>query len=74
MRSIIKELISRDGKKKVRIFMREDGSFGFEALQFSEEPLEMTWIPEGRYSECYAGDEHTAEFEARSRVHWLQDD
>jgi hypothetical protein len=54
-------------------FPAKDGSFGFEALRFSDEPLEMCWIPDGRFSECFAGDEQTAESEARSRVHWLQD-
>jgi hypothetical protein len=73
MRSIVKELVARDGKRKVQIFRREDGSFGFEALRFSDEPLEMCWIPYGRFSECFAGDEQKAESEARSRVRWLQD-
>ncbi|HCS48296.1 MAG TPA: hypothetical protein DIW61_08605 [Candidatus Aminicenantes bacterium] len=72
MRSIIKELMAHDGKRKVQIFRREDGTFGFEALRFSDETLEMCWIPDGRYSECFTGDEQTAESEARSRVPWLQ--
>jgi len=74
MRSIVKELISPDGKRKVRIFRRENGSFGFEALRFSDEPLEVCWIPDGRFSECFVGDEQTAESEARGRILWLQDD
>ena len=73
MRSIVKELISPDGKRKVQIFRRDDGSFGFEALRFSDEPLERGWIPDGRFSECFAEDEHTAESEALGRVLWLQD-
>jgi hypothetical protein len=73
MRSIVKERVARDGKRKVQIFRREDGSFGFEALQFSEEPLELCWIPYGRFSECYAADEQTAEYEARGRVDWLRE-
>jgi len=74
MRSIIKELTAQDGKRRVQIFKREDGSFGFEALRFSDEPLEMCWFPDGRFSECFASDEKTAESEARGRVHWLRDD
>ncbi len=73
MRSVVNELVARHGKRKVQIFRREDGSFGFEALRFSDDPQELCWIPDGRFSECFAEDEQTAEFEARGRVDWLRD-
>ena len=72
MTSVVKELLSCDGTRKVEIFRREDGSFGFEALRFSEEPPEHCWIPYGRFSECFASEEQTAESEARGRIDWLK--
>ncbi len=72
MRTVVKELVARDGKQKVEIFRRDDGSFGFAVLRFSDESLELCWIPYGRFSECFADDKQTAESEARSRVDWLQ--
>jgi hypothetical protein len=73
MKALIKELLAPDGKWKVQIFRRDDGTFGFESLRFSEEPLEMCWIPHGRYSECFARTAEVAEREARGRVDWLRD-
>ena len=74
MASIVKELVARDGKRQVRIFRREDGTFGFESLRFSEDPLELCWIPHGRFSLCIAASEEMAEREARARVDWLRDE
>jgi hypothetical protein len=74
MRRIVKEIVAIDGKRKVRIFRRRNGTFGFEALLFSDRPLEMSWVPDGRFSECVAQDEGIAEREARGRVDWLRDE
>ncbi len=63
-----------DGKRKLLVFRRDDGSFGFQSLRFSEEPLEMCWIPDGRFSECFAPTMDIAEREARGRVAWLRDE
>jgi hypothetical protein len=73
MKTIVRELVAPDGKRKVRIFQRDDGSFGFESLRFSEDPPDMCWIPHGRFSECIAPSEEIAEREARGRVDWLGD-
>lgn len=72
MKQITKELLAPDGKRKVAIYCREDGSYGFEVLRFSHEPTELSWIPYGRFSECFVPGEQTAESEARSRVDWLR--
>ena len=74
MRSIVKELVSHDGKRKVQIFQREDGSFGFEALYWSDEPLELCWFPYGGFSECFTDDDQVAVSEARGRVDWLREE
>ena len=73
MKQVTKELLAFDGKRKVEIFRREDGSYGFEVLRFSDAPTELSWIPYGRFSECFVPDEQTAESEARGRVDWLRD-
>ena len=72
MRSVVKQLMARDGVRKVEIFRRDDGSYGFESFRFSDDSLEMGWIPYERYSECFAADEEIAEREARSRFDWLE--
>ena len=72
MKTVVNEILSRDGKFKVQIFRRDRGSFGFDQWQWSDEPQEQCWIPHGRFSECVAPDERTAEQEARSRVEWLR--
>lgn len=71
MKDIVKELLSPDGTRKVQIFQRSDGSFGFKSFRFSDDPLELCWIPHGRYSECFAPTAEAAEREARGRVDWL---
>jgi hypothetical protein len=73
MRTTVSEILSPDGMRKVEIFRRADGTFGFESLKFSDDPNEMCWIPFGRFSECVTPDVHTAEAEARGRVDWLRD-
>lgn len=69
---IVKEILDATGKRKVEIVQRADGSFGFSAWVFSDDPFEMCWIPSGRYSECFAPDADRAESEARGRVDWLR--
>jgi hypothetical protein len=60
-------------KQRVIIFQREDGSFGFEEQRFSGEPLEMCWIPFGRYLACHGDTAERALVEARARVAWLSE-
>ncbi len=73
MEQVTKVLLAADGRRKVEIFRREDGSYGFEALRYGEAPTELSWIPYGRFAECFVPDEPTAESEARGRVDWLRD-
>ena len=40
----IQTLYDKSKKRRVVIFQRDDGSFGFEHQRFSEEPLEMAWV------------------------------
>lgn len=68
----MKEILDATGRRKVKIVQCADGSFGFSAWMFSDDPLGRCWISNGRYSECYAPDADRAEFEARGRVDWLR--
>ena len=71
---IVKEILSPDKMRKVVIFERDDGTFGFETYRFSEDPYETDWAPYGKWSICYTPDAQTAEREARGRIEWLQDE
>ena len=71
-REVEKELLAKDGKHKVELFRRSNGTYGFTVLRWSAEPNEMCWVPSGRYSECFAADLQAAEAEAKNRVEWLR--
>jgi hypothetical protein len=56
-------------KRRVVIFQRDDGSFGFDAEHFFDDPLEMAWLQSGFDSRCDTAER--ALVEARGRVRWL---
>lgn len=58
-------------KRRVVIFQRDDGSFGFSEERFADEPQEQAWIPVGRYSTSHCDTAAGALGEARDRVSWL---
>jgi len=62
----------RDGSRRVDIFERSNGTFGFEELAFSQE--EAIWFPVGKYSLAIVDSVDAAVTEARGRVRWLSDD
>lgn len=62
---VVREIVSPDGARKVVIYRREDGTFGFTASHFSSEPLEMSWIPDPGYGPSFTPDADSAEREAR---------
>ena len=70
MRRIVKELVSDDKGKKVAIFERADGTFGFEVLVFGD--AEQTWLPQRGNSTPFLPDLESAVREARERVEWLR--
>ena len=37
---VVKEILSADGMRKIEIFRRPDGSYGFEGYRLSDEPRE----------------------------------
>jgi hypothetical protein len=69
MNVVVKTILSADGLRKIEIFRRPDGSYGFEGYRLSREPLERCWIPYGFHG-CRADDVAIAEREALGRVDW----
>lgn len=59
-------------KRRVKIFCSPDGSYSFIEEKFSDEPLEMCWIPQTyRRSLPICSSFEIAMHEARGRVEWL---
>jgi len=66
---IVKVIKHPEGIRKVEIFERRDGTFGFDDMIWYEE--EKSWGSMGGYSECRVASLEEAVSEARSRVSWL---
>lgn len=65
-------IYNSERKRRVRIFGLPDGSFRFIEEKFSDEPLEMCWIPQThRRSQAICSSFEIAMREARGRVEWL---
>jgi len=61
-----------DRKRRVRVIGLLDGSYSFIEEKFSDEPLEMSWIPQTyRRSQPICSSVEIALREARGRVEWL---
>ncbi len=65
----VKTYFSGDRRRKVEIFRRDDGTFGFEEWKYGHE--EQSWYPSGYYSYAIIDDLEHAIAEARGRVAWL---
>lgn len=65
----MKTILSADGLRKIEIFRRSDGAYGFEGYRLSRDPLEGCWLPYGFHG-CRAADVVIAEREAMARVDW----
>lgn len=73
-REIAKTIYSKDGSRRVVLFRRPDGTFGFEDQKYSTEPNERCWIPFGRYSESRTISAEDALREATGRIAWLAEE
>lgn len=66
----VKTIVKADGARKVEIFRRADGTFGFEELEWCDTP-ENTWVPIGKYSISVVDTlDHVIE-EVKGRVRWV---
>ena len=68
---ILKTIISADGNRKVEIFRRSDGTFGFEELKWLDDPREHCWVPFGKYSIAVIDTLEHALREVEGRVSWV---
>jgi hypothetical protein len=68
-RITVETIVHADGTRRVEIFQRRDGSFGFEELHLIEP--ERAWVPSGYYSNSFCASAEVARREARARVSWL---
>jgi hypothetical protein len=66
-----RELISPDGKNKVELFRRANGTYGFRVWYWSDLPSEQCWLMVAGFSESIVADLAMAEDEARGRIDWL---
>jgi len=66
---IVRTIESSDGKRKLEIFRRADGTYGFEDMKYGDE--EASWFPAGRYSVGIFGTEEDALREAKGRIRWM---
>jgi hypothetical protein len=65
----VKTLEHSDGLRRVEIFLRPNGTFGFTELVWDAE--DQAWCPFGRYSGASCATADQAESVARGRVAWL---
>jgi hypothetical protein len=74
--SVVRTIYSRDRLRRVEIFQRNDGSFGFKEDQFSDDPFERCphWDHYAiRHSESFCPSEAIALREVIGRVDWLSE-
>ena len=66
---MLKTLNEPGGNRRVEIYQRATGTFGFQEWTYERE--EDEWLPSGRYSYAVMDTLEKAEQEARSRIPWL---
>jgi hypothetical protein len=67
--SVVHTIWNAGKTRRVDVFQRADGTFGFE--QWSYDIEEQSWVPFGRHSYSFMDSKETAIREARSRVRWI---
>lgn len=68
-RITVETIVHADGMRRVEIFQRRDGSFGFEELRLIEP--ERAWVASGCYTNSFCASAEVALRETRARVSWL---
>jgi hypothetical protein len=70
-RTIIDVIYNSERNARVQIYLRDNGTFGFEEERFQNE--EKCWTTYGQYSEAIIESVESAIREAKGRVSWLAD-
>jgi hypothetical protein len=66
-------LYDSTGKRRVRIVHRGSGRYGYDEERFSDEPLEMCWVPIPQMPLVVCDSPEAAERDARGQIPWLRD-
>jgi hypothetical protein len=69
---VVETIWSADKTRRVEIFQRLSGTFGFEEWRYSID--ELSWFSFGSYSESFTETSEAAIREARARVSWATDE
>ena len=69
---VLKSVNIADGQRCVDVFVRPDGSFGYEEFRRAVEDA-RGWFPIGRYAEKSFGNADEALSEALATVSWLNE-
>lgn len=67
----VETIYDAERTRRVIIFQREDGTFGFAKEHFSDHPLERCWLPDPQ-GESFCDSLETVRREVYGRVGWLQ--
>jgi hypothetical protein len=68
--SIVRKTFTKlDGSRRIEIFERPDGTFGFDELAFGR--AEDAWFPVGAYSTAIVDSLDHAIAEAKGRIVWM---
>jgi hypothetical protein len=70
-RQNVKVIYDDSRKRRVFIFQRDDGSFGFCEERWEDNSYGAGWIPAGPHSECRVDSLETAIRELKGRVEWI---
>jgi hypothetical protein len=68
---VVAEIYSQDQKKRVRIFVRESGTYYYEQDYFSEDEYEMCWVPLRQNPIGHYESQDIAAREAQGNIDWL---
>ncbi len=67
---IVETIVHHEGGRKVEIFRRPDGTFGFEESKCCDAP-ENSWVPFGKYSIAVIDTLEHAIQEVKTRIPWV---
>ena len=70
METILQTFYSSDRQRRVVIYGRQNGSFGFREEKWGSEPLEQCWLP-ALTPKSFCDSADTATQEAAGRIPWL---
>ena len=69
----LKIIYDQERKRRVVFFQRQNGTLGFRAEYFSEDPYEQCWMPKGPDDDSICDNWDILMREAEGRILWLCD-